>query len=134
MVFVSYRTMVVSKEKNNPAIQKLKGLIDALGGHESFVVMETLPKETQDIHVCVFLGLTREELEKELNGFEVEKNQVLVSIGDYFYDGDVSSSDQKEKSPIVGFNKLHVNLGEKYFLNAGFGHQARNFINLFHHK
>ncbi len=134
MVFVSYRTMVVSKEIPHPAIQKLKGLIDALGGHESFVVVDTLPKETQDIHVCVFLGLTREELEKELNGFEVENNQVLIAIGDYFYDGDTSSFSEKEKSPIEGFGKLHINLGEKYFLNAGFGHQSNNFLNLFHHK
>ncbi len=136
MKFVDYSIVVVTKEKNNTVIQKIKDIVTVIGGHKSFHVFEELPENTDEIHICIFLGLDRKQLERELQKVVCkDSRQALIAIGDCFYSGDVNAQEEEEKSPIKSFNLLDIEIGEKYFKNVGgFGHQTNNFLNLFHHK
>lgn len=134
MQFVSFRVVVVSEDKSNPTIERLRSIIYVLGGYESFSVVSSIPEKTDDIHVLIFLGLSRASLEREISNFVPMLEQVLIAIGDDFYDGEVNSKEESERYPIQGFSKIHINLGEKYFFTSGFGHETSKFINLFHHK
>ncbi len=134
MNFIQYRIVVVSETKTSPVIEKLQALITASGGHESFSIVSSVPKNTDDVHAIVFVGLSRESLESEISNFTPMLGQIVIAIGDYQYDGEVNTKEENKRCPIQGFSKINICLGEKYFLSYGFGYQTRNFLDLFHYK